>query len=127
MIEFLKISDKLRDEIKEEACGILLGLLEQHVYSQDNRIIPINKVKGHMVDHLCRFYSSRILGEDPGFLVGETLRDVSGLAAKELGYEKRYLEQTSEKGQPLEGRVLDIEVTDEETKRSGNPVYWIRK
>jgi len=69
--------------------------------------------------------------------VKETLYPIVELTALQLGYQRMYVERTSKKGQPLEGRVLEKtfkvpEETFEEDevkikdKYSIYPVYWVR-
>jgi len=123
MLENLRISDGLIKEIEDDACGIMLSILDQKVYSQDNKIIPIRIVRGQMVDHLSGLYTKRISGEDPTILAKETLHTIVEWTATELGYERRYVQLTSERGQPLEGKILELEEIE------GNPKlyeYWVR-
>ena len=122
MLDYLRISDGLTYEIMDDACGIMLGHLDREVYSPENKIIPIKKVRSQIVDHLSGLYSSKILKKDPGILVKETFHTIVEVAAMQLSYERRYVDITSENGQPLEGKVLDDEVTEELT---GYPIYWV--
>jgi len=126
MLENLRITNGLRDKILADAFDYLQNHLEQNTYSPNNNIIPINETRNIIVSHLSGRYSSRIFGEDQGILVRETLRPIVEQAATQLGFERMYLEKTSEKGRPLEGRILEDEITDERTRITRNPIYWIR-
>ena len=122
MLEDLRI----KDEILVESCLYMRDHLKHNLYSKDNDIIPINITKGIILKHLDGQYTSRVREYNSGILVRELYRSIVEDTAALFLYKRKYLKQTSENGQLFEGEVLDDEITDEQSKKTNNPILWIK-